>query len=74
MPWPREDIALPTRTLSVRHADGFSSDLPATFMYAVGFTRNQIGLGAASAMMMLATVIAVVVPMMYAEVRSNRRG
>jgi len=53
---------------------GFSSDLPATFMYAVGFTRNQIGLGAASSMMMLATVVAVVVPMMYAEVRSNRRG
>ena len=53
---------------------GFSSDLPATFMYAIGFTRNQIGLGAASAMMMLATVVAVIVPMMYSEVRSNRRG
>jgi glucose/mannose transport system permease protein len=53
---------------------GFSSDLPATFMYAFGFTRNQIGLGAASAMMMLATVVAVIVPMMYSEVRRNRRG
>lgn len=53
---------------------GFSSDMPATFMYAFGFTRNQIGLGAASAMMMLMTVVAVIVPMMYAEVRRNRRG
>lgn len=43
-------------------------------MYAFGFTRNQIGLGAASAMMMLMTVVAVIVPMMYAEVRRNRRG
>lgn len=53
---------------------GFSSDVPATFMYAFGFTRNQIGLGAASAMMMLATVVAVIVPMMYSEVRRSRRG
>ncbi len=53
---------------------GFSSDLPATFMYAFGFTRNQIGVGAASAMMMLGTVVAVIVPMMYSEVRRSRRG
>lgn len=53
---------------------GFSSDLPATFMYAFGFTRNQVGLGAASAMMMLATVVAVIVPLMYSEVRRHRRG
>ena len=32
---------------------GFSSELPSTFMYAYTFTRNQIGLGAASAVMML---------------------
>ncbi len=53
---------------------GFSSDVPATFMYAFGFTRNQVGLGAASAMMMLATVVAVIVPLMYSEVRRHRRG
>ncbi len=53
---------------------GFSSDLPATFMYAFGFTRNQIGLGAASAMMMLFTVAAVVVPLMYSELRRQRHG
>jgi len=53
---------------------GFSSDLPATFMYTFAFNRNQIGLGAASAMMMLATVVAVLVPMIYAETRRHRRG
>ena len=53
---------------------GFSSDLPATFMYTFAFNRNQIGLGAASAMMMLVTVVAVIVPMMYSETRRQRRG
>jgi glucose/mannose transport system permease protein len=53
---------------------GFSSDMPATFMYAFSFTRNQIGMGAASAMMMLMIVCAVVVPMMYSEMRRARRG
>lgn len=52
---------------------GYSSDLPATFMYAFSFTRNQIGMGAASAMMMLMIVVAIVVPMMYSELRSSRR-
>ncbi len=53
---------------------GFSSDLPATFMYTFAFNRNQIGLGAASAMMMLMTVVAILVPLMYAETRRHRRG
>ena len=51
---------------------GFSSELPATFMYAFSFTRNQIGMGAASAMMMLMIVVAVVVPMIYSELRRGR--
>jgi glucose/mannose transport system permease protein len=53
---------------------GFSSDLPATFMYTFAFNRNQIGLGAASAMMMLMTVMAVIIPMVYSETRRHRRG
>jgi glucose/mannose transport system permease protein len=53
---------------------GFSSDTPATFMYTFSFTRNQIGMGAASAMMMLMIVAAVMVPLMYSELRSSRRG
>jgi glucose/mannose transport system permease protein len=44
---------------------GTSSDVPAIFMYQFSFTRGQLGLGAASAMMMLATVLAVLVPLMY---------
>jgi len=46
---------------------GYASDLPATFMYTMSFTRGQIGLGAASATMMLATVAAIVVPYLYSE-------
>jgi glucose/mannose transport system permease protein len=51
---------------------GFSSDLPATFMYSFSFTRNQIGLGAASAMMMLMMMAAVIVPLMYSDLRRGR--
>ena len=50
---------------------GYSTDVPATFMYAMSFTRGQIGLGAASATMMLATVAALVVPYLYSELRSR---
>jgi glucose/mannose transport system permease protein len=50
---------------------GFATDLPATFMYTMSFTRGQIGLGAASATMMLATVAAIVVPYLYSELRSK---
>ena len=50
---------------------GFASDVPATFMYTMSFTRGQIGLGAASATMMLATVAAIVVPYLYSELRSK---
>ncbi len=51
---------------------GFSTDLPATFMYAMAFSRGQIGLGAASATIMLATVAAIVVPYLYSELRSRK--
>jgi glucose/mannose transport system permease protein len=53
---------------------GTSSTVPAVFMYQYSFSRGQLGLGAASAMMMLATVMAVLVPMMYMETRSTRHG
>jgi glucose/mannose transport system permease protein len=51
---------------------GFATDLPATFMYAMAFSRGQIGLGAASATIMLATVAAIVVPYLYSELRTRR--
>ena len=50
---------------------GYSTDLPATFMYSVSFTRGQIGVGAASATVMLMTVAALVVPYLYSELRSK---
>jgi len=51
---------------------GYASDLPATFMYAMAFSRGQIGLGAASATVMLATIAAIVVPYLYSELRAKR--
>jgi glucose/mannose transport system permease protein len=53
---------------------GTSSTVPAVFMYQYSFSRGQLGLGAASAMMMLATVMAVLVPMMYMETKGTRHG
>ena len=50
---------------------GFATDVPATFMYTMSFSRGQIGLGAASATMMLATVAALVIPYLYSELRSK---
>jgi glucose/mannose transport system permease protein len=51
---------------------GFSTDLPATFMYAMAFTRGQIGQGAAAATVMLATIAAIVVPYLYSELRVKK--
>ncbi len=50
---------------------GFSTDVPATFMYTYAFTRGQIGLGSASSMMMLLAVVAIIVPYLYSELRSK---
>lgn len=52
---------------------GTSSDVPAIFMYQFSFTRGQLGLGAASAMMMLMTVLAVLVPLIYLETKEAGR-
>jgi glucose/mannose transport system permease protein len=51
---------------------GYATELPSTFMYAHTFTRDELGMGAASAVMMLATVAAVMVPYLYSEVRGRR--
>lgn len=52
---------------------GFATDLPATYMYSMAFSRGRIGLGAASATFMLATVAAIVIPYLYSELRARRR-
>ena len=51
---------------------GYATDVPATFMYAMSLTRGQLGLGAASATVMLATVAAIVVPYLYSELRVKK--
>lgn len=51
---------------------GIASDLPATFMFAMSFQRNQLGVGAASAIMMLATIMAIMVPYFYSQLRSEK--
>jgi glucose/mannose transport system permease protein len=52
---------------------GVATDLPATFMYAYAFQRSELGLAAASAVMMLVTILAVVVPYLYSELRQGRQ-
>ncbi|MBF0287070.1 MAG: sugar ABC transporter permease [SAR324 cluster bacterium] len=51
---------------------GYATDVPATFMYTYTFTRNQIGFGSASAMVMLGGVLAIVIPYLYSELRKPR--
>lgn len=50
---------------------GFSSDLPATYMFAMAFSRGDIGQAASSAMAMMAVVFAIVVPYLYSELRGR---
>ncbi len=51
---------------------GYATELPSTFMYAHTFTRNELGMGAASAVMMLLTVTAIMVPYLYSEMRASK--
>ena len=51
---------------------GYATDLPAIFMYSMSFQRNNIAAGSATAMMMLATVMAVIVPYLYSELHTGR--
>jgi glucose/mannose transport system permease protein len=51
---------------------GYASDLPSRFMYEMAFRRDQLGLGAASAIMMLFTFIAIIVPYLHSELRVRR--
>ena len=50
---------------------GRDTELPATFMYSYTFTRNQMGIGASSAVIMLMTVAAIMVPYIYAELKEK---
>lgn len=52
---------------------GYATDMPATFMYSFAFQRSELGVSAASATMMLMTVIAIIVPYLYSELRKAGR-
>ncbi len=52
---------------------GRSTEMPATFMYSYTFTRNQMGIGASSAVIMLMTIAAIMVPYLYAELREKKQ-
>jgi glucose/mannose transport system permease protein len=52
---------------------GNATELPATFMYSYTFTRNQMAVGSASAIIMLMTVCAIIVPYLYSELREKQQ-
>ncbi len=51
---------------------GYATDLPATYMYAMAFSRGDLGQAASSAMVMMTVVFAIVVPYLYSELRAKR--
>jgi glucose/mannose transport system permease protein len=51
---------------------GRATEMQATFMYSYTFTRNQMGIGAASAVIMLMTIAAIMVPYLYAELKEKQ--
>jgi glucose/mannose transport system permease protein len=50
---------------------GYATDMPATFMYSFAFQRSELGVAAASAVMMLVTIVAIIVPYLYSELRGR---
>jgi glucose/mannose transport system permease protein len=51
---------------------GRATEMPATFMYSYTFTRNSMGIGASSAVIMLMTIAAIMVPYLYSELREKK--
>ena len=51
---------------------GNATEMPSTFMYSYTFSRNQMGVGAASAVIMLMTISALIVPYLYSELREKK--
>ena len=52
---------------------GRATELPATFMYSYTFSRNQMGIGASSAIIMLVMIASIIVPYLYAEMREKKQ-
>ena len=53
---------------------GTSTELPSTFMFSATFRRSQMAVGAASAMMMLMAVAAIIIPYLYSELKASNDG
>ena len=50
---------------------GFATDLPATYMYTMAFSRGDLGQAASSAMVMMMIIFSIVVPYLYSELRAK---
>ena len=53
---------------------GRSTWLPSVFMYQYTFTRNEMAVGAASAVLMLLAIGVVVLPYLFSEMRKAKHG
>ncbi len=51
---------------------GQATELPATFMYSYTFTRNLMGIGASSAIIMLIMIFSIIIPYLYSELRGGK--
>jgi glucose/mannose transport system permease protein len=51
---------------------GGAAELPSTFMYSYTFSRNQMAIGSASAIVMLMGLSAIIVPYLYSELREKK--
>jgi glucose/mannose transport system permease protein len=51
---------------------GYSTDMPATFMYTFSFNRAKLAFGASSAVIMFLAVMAIIIPYLYSELRGTR--
>ena len=52
---------------------GYATDLPAVYMYIHTFNRNHIALGSSSAIVLLAGVLAIIIPYLYSQRRIEQR-
>jgi glucose/mannose transport system permease protein len=52
-----------------RGGPGYATELPSTFMYGFTFSRNEMALGSASAVVMLCTLAAIIVPYLASELK-----
>ncbi len=52
---------------------GGAAELPSTFMYSYTFTRDQMAVGSTSAVIMLMTIAAIMIPYLYSELNEKAR-